>query len=97
VIIAFLLAMAVMALQRIRQKNQENGGADRHAMSFERDRAAGGVIPSAARNLAGCDGGIPRCARNDKNGLTPQRKKLYLKITQSARKPSRHPIFFPSA
>jgi type II secretory pathway pseudopilin PulG len=32
VIIAFLLAMAVMALQRIRQKNQENGGADRHAM-----------------------------------------------------------------
>jgi type II secretory pathway pseudopilin PulG len=32
VIIAFLLAMAVMALQRIRQKNQENSGADRHAL-----------------------------------------------------------------
>ena len=32
VIIAFLLAMAVMALQRIRQKNQENDGSNRHAM-----------------------------------------------------------------
>jgi competence protein ComGC len=33
VIIAFLLAMAVMALQRIRQKNQEDRDSGRHAQS----------------------------------------------------------------
>jgi type II secretory pathway component PulJ len=41
VIIAFLLAMAVMALQRIRQKNQESGGADRPAPAAAAPPAAG--------------------------------------------------------
>ena len=36
VIVAFLLAMAVMALQRIRQKNQEDKDSDRHGLSSMR-------------------------------------------------------------